>query len=529
MNSFLNDEITNRFIEHNISIFKKKHYNTGHIFLLEFNGWEGVQIANSYLVNSIPLIKNCKIVAFESYRIFQKTKSFLLQNIKWFFGSFFKIKNFGIYNSFGTDNFIFEKKNFKIQNQAKIITNNFFSKTVKKNDLENFCIKNIWIGDLIYDSYLKKYNEPTINLKDKKFKEFFELCICNFFFWDNYFRLNNVRGVAVSHGVYTFAIPIRIAIKKNIPAYVCSDSKIVRINKKICSFQKKTTGVEMQNIYFRKLFNKFSIEDKRIAHKKGKLFLKNLIAGKAQYFYLSKKINRNNTSKFSFEKNNLPKIIIFAHSFHDSPHIRGKNLFPDFYEWLNYLSLIAPKTNYDWYIKAHPNYNEDYIINDFVKKNPFIKKINSSVKNLTLVNEGLKYALTTYGSCGAELPYLGVKVVNASINNPHVKYNFSISPKNIKSYKKTILNLKNVKVNFSKNELYEYHYMNQYYFTNNYLFNNMGNYHSKNNGRATMYTKKIFSEWIKNFSKEKHCTIIESINNFDINKEYSVSQKKSFN
>ena len=56
----------------------------------------------------------------------------------------------------------------------------------------------------------------------------------------------------------------------------------------------------------------------------------------------------------------------------------------------------------------------------------------------------------------------------------------------------------------------------------------MGKYHTKTGGRAMMYTKKIFNEWIKNFSKEKHCSIIESINNFDINKEYAVSQKIIF-
>ena len=527
MNLSLNSEIINKFINHNISVFKKKKKSED-IFLLEFNGWQGVQIANSYLVNSIPSIKNCRIVAFESYRIFQKTKFFLLQNIKWFFGSLFKIRNFGIYKSFGTDKFIFEKKNFKIQNQAKIITNKFFSKITKKRDLENFYIKNIWIGDLIYDSYLKKYGEPTINFKDKKFKIFFASCIENFLFWDDYFKLNKVKGVATTHGVYTHAIPIRIAVKKDIPAYVCSDKTIFRINKKTCSFEKKRSGVEMQNVYFRELFNKLSISDKRIGHQKGKLFLKNIINEKTRHIYDYTK-NKNNVNKFFFKKNNLPKIVIFIHSFADSPHARGKNLFPDLYEWLNYLSKIAPQTNYDWYIKPHPNYSHEiHHINDFVKKNPFIKKIDPGAGNLALVNQGLKYVLTVNGSCASELPYLGVKVVNASINNPHIKYNFSISPKNINAYKKTILNLKNIKLNYSKNELYEYHYMNQYYFIGNYIYNNRGKYHTKTNGRIMMYTKKIFSEWIKNFSKEKHYSIIESINNFETNKEYSMMQKKIF-
>ena len=53
MGFFLNNEELSKFITHNKNIFnKKKSSNT--IFLVEFNGWQGVQIENSYLVNSLP-------------------------------------------------------------------------------------------------------------------------------------------------------------------------------------------------------------------------------------------------------------------------------------------------------------------------------------------------------------------------------------------------------------------------------------------------------------------------------------------
>ena len=71
-----------KFIKHNENIFSKNN-KTNKLFLLEFNGWQGVQIANSYLVNSVPQIKNCRIVAYDVYRDFKKNRIFIFDNIKW--------------------------------------------------------------------------------------------------------------------------------------------------------------------------------------------------------------------------------------------------------------------------------------------------------------------------------------------------------------------------------------------------------------------------------------------------------------
>ena len=41
------------------------------------------------------------------------------------------------------------------------------------------------------------------------------------------------------------------------------------------------------------------------------------------------------------------------------------NLFPDFYEWLIFLSKISENTDYDWYIKDHPPYEKLKAIRSF--------------------------------------------------------------------------------------------------------------------------------------------------------------------
>ena len=84
------------FILHNKKIFSKNIKKNKSVFLIEFNNWQGVQIANSYLINSIPYIKNCKIIAYEVFRDLSNKKFFILDNIKWFLATLFGIKNFGI-------------------------------------------------------------------------------------------------------------------------------------------------------------------------------------------------------------------------------------------------------------------------------------------------------------------------------------------------------------------------------------------------------------------------------------------------
>ena len=45
------------------------------------------------------------------------------------------------------------------------------------------------------------------------------------------------------------------------------------------------------------------------------------------------------------------------------------------------------------------------------KKKPTYKTLDSKASNTKLVKQGLKYAITVYGSCAAELSLMGVKVV----------------------------------------------------------------------------------------------------------------------
>ena len=132
--------------------------------------------------------------------------------------------------------------------------------------------------------------------------------------------------------------------------------------------------------------------------------------------------------------------------------------FNDFYEWLDFLGKMSEKTEYQWYLKNRPNHP-----GKFTKYQPFTEKIIKDVckkyKNIILlpndyshhqiIDEGINFVLTCYGSVGIEYAYFKIPVINASKNNPHINYNFNLNPKNKKEYIYMIKNLKKY-INFGK-------------------------------------------------------------------------------
>ena len=81
----------------------------------------------------------------------------------------------------------------------------------KKSDILKIKFEGIKIGDLLYDSYLKKYNAYTIDPNSEEFKDYFIYFSKLFIFWFKYIKKNKVKSVIASHPVYENAIPLRIS------------------------------------------------------------------------------------------------------------------------------------------------------------------------------------------------------------------------------------------------------------------------------------------------------------------------------
>ena len=83
MNNFYNllneRKLIKKIIGHNKKYLNIKKMSIVQIFLMEFHGWQCIHLLYSY-VASIFSKKNCRIVAFENYKIFQEKSGFLEKN-----------------------------------------------------------------------------------------------------------------------------------------------------------------------------------------------------------------------------------------------------------------------------------------------------------------------------------------------------------------------------------------------------------------------------------------------------------------
>jgi hypothetical protein len=521
---FLKKIIIKKKIKHKfLQLFKngKKNCDKKKIILLEFGNYAFQHIAAAYLCDIISKKFQAKIVAYPGYQLLSSSlnQSFV-KKIIWKIGNLFSINTFGIHNSFGTSDIFWPKINNQINSKALKEFINYESIIKSKVDLENYKINNILIGDLIYDSFLKKTQYPTLDINSIEFKDFFLDSLKLFYFWQNYFKTHDIKSLVLYHSVYISALPLRFAVVKKIPTYVFTMDRLYNLNN-----ERKFYGLEYLD--YKKKFKIFTKNKKKEIHNFSKRKLSNRFKGKmsGDMIYLSKTAYGKLNKRRVLKKTNKMKILIAPHSFCDSPHVFGNNFFPDQYEWLDNLGKISNQTDYDWYIKCHPNFttyhdNTVHLIKKFVNKYPKIKYLKSNTSHNQLIREGINYVLTVLGTIAGEYPYFGVGAINASSNNPHNKYTFSITPKNRNEYLQLIKKLKLSKIIIKKNEVLEHYYMKNEYFSNRWFFNDINHVKKSLNGYENFFSNTMYQYWVKNFDFASHNKLYEKIKKFIDSKKY---------
>jgi len=122
--------------------------------------------------------------------------------------------------------------------------------------------------------------------------------------------------------------------------------------------------------------------------------------------------------------------------------------------------------------------------------------------------------LTIFGSIAMEYPYLGKPVINASLNNPHVRYDFSISPKTAIDYENLLMNLDSVLIKSNQESIQEYYLMHNLFMLKSWTIQNYDDYFKEVGGGPHAYSWRIF----KYFASGKNCykidEVVVALNNF---------------
>lgn len=511
INFFEQKKIIDSYCSFNKKLFiEKNNIVNNNEILIEFNAFQINHVGLATISNILAKKFKANISGYVGFTLHVTPLKFnFIRSTKWIVSNFFNLKTFKIYRSFNTKKIFKPKINKEVSIKSEKLFKNIWPKIKKKEDILKIRWKEIYFGDLIYDTYLKSHYIPTIDISDPKFKEYFYDYIKLFVFWHDYFEKNNVKAIVGSHSVYSYALPLRIAASKKIFAYVLDIQQLFRITKK-----------NLYQLSDCKDYKKISKSLKKIDLEKGKLEAKKKLearfAGKeaidADMPELKRSSFHESFTKSVIKKTKRKKILICTHEFFDAAHIYGANFFPDFYEWLENLGKISEKTSYDWYIKEHVKQPGKYkiyqpatakILRNFVKKYKNIKILPNNYSHKKILKEKVDFVLTVYGSVAYEYPCFGVPVINATKNHPERMYNFSITPNSKKQYVDLLKNLENLKYKINKDEIYEYYYIR---FIYNGSFNWLIDYNKvlkKFKIWSNIYNYKFYKYYMKNFDKKK--------------------------
>ncbi len=502
------DECGATFIRHNKKIWRNFTQNKGDgEIIVESYDVAASIIAFSYFANVLAKKHNAKI------KVYAKKLAGLEARI-------YKWNNNKKYKSFNVVPFYYDLSKSHLLEVEKLFSK-IYPRLKTKKDVEDLKIEGVWIGDLLYDSHLMRYRVPTVEIQDKRFHSSLRKALGYYVYWRDYFDSHNVKSVIVSHCVYARnAIILRVAVHRGIPAYQVNAFSLYRLTSK-CLWA--------YNDFFSypEWFKSLSPQEQQIGLKLAKERIKRRFAGEVgvDMSYSTKSaFVRNNNERVIRESPRI-KVLIAAHCFFDAPHPFGVNLFPDLYEWLTFLGKIAERTDYDWYVKTHPDFLPGNIeaLKSVICNYPKITLIPKETSHLQIVEEGIDFVLTVYGTVGFEYAALGVTVINASICNPHIAYNFNVHPKTIEEYESILLSLKDQKLDIDVNKVYEYYYMNYLYDKGaNWLVDDFIDRIGGYNKQRDPISYKLF---LDEFTVQRHKKTLKSLMNFIESEDFCFRKK----
>jgi hypothetical protein len=485
------------------------------ITLVELQSNKSAQIAQSIFLQAL-VAEN--VVAYSPYFTTSNLRIFIYRNLA-------KIRifsrdalPFSVYRAMGASQVIFVRKTTLKRSNRKEILEEFSRST--KDEILQFKFLGVRVGDLFYDWYLRVANKATIDVNDRFCQKMFLEFLSGVSYWNNFFQSANIDSLLITHSVYEQGVPARFAMTKNIPVFLVTSDRCFRLNEKDylsdLEFKYYVPGVEE--------FNGYKI-DLSAASKRMEALFSGRIGVDIAHSFVSglhgietDRIIRNATSV---------RVLIAAHCFSDSPHANGDHIFPDFIEWLNFLGDYSKLSKYEWYVKAHPAFfpSDIGIFREYCANNPHIVPIDSNYSNSELVQQGINVVLTVYGTIAFEAAYLGALVLDASVNTPHMNYDFTIKPADVSEYISALDNLENSLKEFkpSRNDILHFYDIHHLRKSEHWLFGDfyndmvefMGDYSSQ-------YTdSRIYTFWMDLAEKTPHVEkVLTQISEFIADKRY---------
>jgi hypothetical protein len=503
-----------KIIKHNKKVWSDyKNSNSESIILFDYYPLAETELARSYLLNILAKKFNAKIV---SYSVNRNIRSRIWDRI---------------YYSYNVESHLSLNLSRLQKKESRLIYEKITPTIQTKQDLFDLHINDVWIGVDVYEEYLMRYKKPTVDMTDVRVRGILQEGIDILVFFIDYFNQHDVKAIDSSHiGVRLKSnlVPKIAGQLFNIPYYSAHARSVIYYPEPHLYHEAIKNEYMSYPSLFKSLDKKSQKEGLSWAKKRLDLRMSGNIGVDMSYSTKSAftEIDYENTIVKDPSEIN---VLICTHEFYDSPNCYGGLLFTDFYEWLIYLSKLSKKTNYNWYVKTHPDAHHSSvdIIKSIVSENENFCLVPKNTSFKQLAYEGMDFALTCYGTIGHELPLLGIQVINAGVS-PRVAYDFNYHPKSLDEYKGLLMNLPiEKKLNIKK--LYEFYFIQHKYVhsTDDFIFDSYEKSLSELSDSQRIGFE-VFTYFLKSLTKKKHNNIISKIEKFIDSGKIGVATKNDF-
>lgn len=497
--SLVVDDRTRRFIQHNRKIWADWREPTPDAeVLVDLGGVPQTIIAYSYTANVLARKHNACVKTFTSGRW---TSSFNPHHLT--LGE--------VYESFNATEHVTAVAVGAQRARAEALARAALAALKTKQDVFDLKVLDVWIGIEIYESYLARFRQPTVRIDDPRLHQTVREAVELLVFWLDYFATRKVAAVIVSHDSYLeWNIISKVAYLNRVPVYLPCLHKIVYTDRPFAGYE------DLRD--YRDMFRRLPRSDQEAAIALARKQLERRLGGEVGVdmpYSTASAFRRDGRDGRVLRESDRLKVLICTHCFYDNPHGLGGMLFVDFYEWLRYLGRMSERTDYDWYLKTHPDPlpETDAVIREILAEYPRITVVPPTTSHHQLVREGIRVALTVYGSIGHELPAMGVQVVNAGYN-PRIAYDFNWHARTLAEYEHYLLHLEELEKPIDLNEIYEFYYMNYSYVIAEDLFLDSYAEFAARLSREDQTGPAAYAYFLDRLTRERHERIVANVTAF---------------
>jgi hypothetical protein len=320
-----------------------------------------------------------------------------------------------------------------------------WKRLTNKDDLIKLKIQNVFVGDLVNDSFLRFKPLPTVKLSSRYLWIVIWQAYRDIRIAKKYFLSAKPKLYLTSYSTYIqHGIPVRVALQQGVPVFAIASNRQEFAKQLSDNDWVHTKNPDNYATDFLKVENsaeKLRMADNALTHR--------IMGGIDAFTSYMKK------SAYEETNPNVPDVsgalVIFLHDFFDSPHVYRNMVFPDFWEWICFTIDTLERAGIPYFIKPHPNQIglSDEVMAQLKQQYPDIRLIPSDITNKQLINQGMVCAITVYGTVAHEMAFLGVPTI-ASANHPHVSFDFCITAKNKAEYAEMLKNSTTLKFNKQK-------------------------------------------------------------------------------